>query len=87
MTLKVSWYLAMMRRMFQEVLAMSSPSGCKTSLAMSIKSMPTHSQIATEVTVYRSYYWYIAMFGILLAQPIDKQHSVQPETIVSFWET
>lgn len=59
MMLKVSWYLAMMRRMFQEVLAMSSPSGCKTSLAMSIKSMPTHSQNPTELTVYRSYYCYI----------------------------
>ena len=40
MTENVSWYLVIILRMFQEVLAMSSPSGWRTSLAMSIRSIP-----------------------------------------------
>lgn len=40
MTENVSWYLAIILLMFQEVLAMSSPSGWRTSLAMSIRSIP-----------------------------------------------
>lgn len=45
MTEKVSWYLVIMRRRFQDVLAVSSPSGCRISPAMSIRSIPEGGRI------------------------------------------